>query len=102
MNSIAHFIYTWTGAGHGGQPNTGYSFWSGIGSCLAYVTALGFAWHHLVCHDRGCRRVGRHHVAVDGITYRVCRRHHPRFGDGTGAVHAAYHTSPTATVKEQP
>jgi hypothetical protein len=58
-------------------PQTGQwsSFWSGIGSNLAYLAIIGALWHRLNCHTRGCWRIARQQV--DGTTYHVCRRHHP-------------------------
>jgi hypothetical protein len=46
-----------------------YAFWSGFGSDLAYVAAIGAAFHHLNCHEGSCWRLARH--ANDGY----CRKH---------------------------
>lgn len=40
------------------------------------VAVIGLAVAlHLNCHEPGCRRIGRYHVA--GGRWRVCGRHHP-------------------------
>lgn len=57
------------------------NFYSGIGSDLGELTlvgscfaALGMMWHHLECHEDGCRRPGKYRLASGA---RACRRHHP-------------------------
>lgn len=53
----------------------GYQFWSGIASDLGEVTllgAIGAAWHHLNCVEKGCWRKG-HKDPEHG--HPICRRH---------------------------
>src|SRR5215472_19120722 len=56
----------------------GYQWWSGMGSCLSYISgptiALTAWWHHKNCHVRGCWRKG-HPDPEHG--HPVCRRHQP-------------------------
>lgn len=54
-----------------------YNFWSGIGSDLAYIGAVSVALRHINCHTKGCWRRGAHGYEMDGVTYKLCARHHP-------------------------
>jgi len=81
MSGVWHWLGYWSGVTS--EAGKGYAFWSGIGSCLAYLAILGAAWRHLNCHTDGCRRLGKHHVA--GQQYKVCRR---CFGQVTGQGHS--------------
>jgi hypothetical protein len=77
---IAEAIYRSIGVGHGGQANTAYSFWSGFGSDLQIMAAVGLYVRHVNCHVKGCPRVGKHQI--DGTPYKVCHKHHPEVPDG--------------------
>jgi hypothetical protein len=59
------------------------AFWGGIASDLGEVTLVGglvavYRKHN--CHTRWCFRLGHHDLTdeASGVTYRLCRRHHPR------------------------
>lgn len=55
-------------------------FWSGFGSDIAEFGLLGALVAGLRsrnCHIHRCWRFGHHEVVVDGVTYKVCRKHHP-------------------------
>lgn len=57
-----------------------YGFWSGFGSDVAEFSLLGVLVAGLRsrnCHVHRCWRFGHHEVTVDGVTYKVCRKHHP-------------------------
>lgn len=83
--SIWHVVYHWTGVGHGGQPNTAYSFWSGIAGELGFPVAIAVWWQHNACHGKGCWRLGKH--PVEGTPYKTCRRHHPTVPDVVTLAH---------------
>lgn len=74
-STISHWLGLDNASGHW------YLFWSGVGSDiseLAIVGALVGAYRQHTCHQRGCWRLSRHEITGDdGITYRVCRVHHP-------------------------
>jgi hypothetical protein len=57
-----------------------YGFWSGAGSDITELALVGvlveFMRRH-TCHMHRCLRPANHPVTVDGVTYRVCRKHHP-------------------------
>lgn len=52
-----------------------YLWWSGIGSDLGEFAIFGLVYRRLVCHQRGCFRLGHH--SIDGSPLIVCRKHHP-------------------------
>jgi hypothetical protein len=88
---LAEFVYRWFGVGNNGAPNTAYSFWSGFGSCLGYLTVFVVLWRHVNCHTHGCWRVGKHYV--DGTPYKVCRKCHPTVpsrGASRSQIHAEH------------
>lgn len=78
--TFVHFLQQLPHWSHG----VGYQWWSGIGSCLAYVTGLatilGLVWRHLNCHEPRCKRIGRFHVETPGQRWLVCKHHHPTGG----------------------
>ena len=83
--TVAHFF----GLRNGDADSTGYLFWSGAGSDLAY---LSIAWTLLRkhnCHAAGCWRIGRH--PVEGTTFVVCRRHHPEGKPTPAAIRERWH-----------
>jgi hypothetical protein len=52
-----------------------YGFWSGFGSDLGELAAVGVLLRRFNCHVRGCWRLGRHRLP--GTSYVICHRHHP-------------------------
>jgi hypothetical protein len=72
----------------------GYNFISGP---LADITLLGGGYallRHHNCHAKGCWRIGRR--PVDGTSYVVCKKHHPRpqpTAEQIHAEHAEHHRS---------
>jgi hypothetical protein len=74
------------------EAGPGYGFFSGSGSDLGELPLFaGFvvAYHHLNCHEPSCRRVGRHTVVdADGNHHKLCRKHSPHHGDGSGRLAA--------------
>jgi len=93
LAGLQHWLAYWTGVSDEG--GHGYAFWSGIAGDFGYLGALGIVGRHLNCHERRCWRLGRHQVTVDGCTYKVCRRHHPRHG--SGAIADDWHAAQGAT-----
>lgn len=58
-----------------------YAWWSGAGSDISELVLLGGLYALLRkhnCHVHRCWRIGRLPVEIDGASYVVCRRHHPR------------------------
>lgn len=98
MHGAWDAVWAWLGywSGVADEAGKGYAFWSGIGSCLAYLGVLAGAWHHLNCHEKGCKRIGSRTVSIEGCAYKVCGRHHPH--DGTGQVAARYHRARPVTT----
>jgi hypothetical protein len=83
--TVAHFFGTRNNDGN----STGYLFWSGTGSDLAYM-GVGLAfWRKHNCHSRGCWRLARH--PVEGTGFTVCRRHHPDEHATAADIKARYH-----------
>jgi hypothetical protein len=92
MHWLALFFGTYAGDGN----NSGYLFWSGIGSDigeLAIIGAIYGTWRKAACHEPRCWRFGHYHV--DGTPYKACHKHHPaidgkpRKGHMTEAFHRA-------------
>lgn len=58
----------------------GYGFWSGVGSDIGELTLIAsvviFYQHH-TCHVSHCWRLAKHAHEQDGVTYQLCRKHHP-------------------------
>lgn len=52
-----------------------YAFWSGFGSDLGELAAVGVLLRRFNCHVAGCWRLGRHRLP--GTSYLTCHRHHP-------------------------
>lgn len=88
-------VYRFTGVGGRGQPNTAYSFWSGIAGELGFPAAIAVWWRHNNCHAPRCWRLGRHPTA-DG-TYRLCAAHHPDVPDALTLedIHEAHREATT-------
>jgi hypothetical protein len=80
-----NFFLHWL-AVHSGTDAPGdhwYNFWSGFGSDLGEVTLLSLivaGFRHVNCHTKGCPRIGRYEVVVNGQKYKVCRTCHQRAG----------------------
>jgi hypothetical protein len=58
----------------------GYQFWSGIGSDIGEVAIIGgliSIYRKGNCHQQHCWRMSHHDYEVDGVTYRLCHKHHP-------------------------
>lgn len=51
---------------------SGYQFWSGSGSDLAYAGAILAAWRHVNCEKKRCWRAGHRHPEHGRP---VCRKH---------------------------
>lgn len=67
---------------------TGYLFWSGVGSDLAYVGILWALIRRYNCHQPRCLRLGR--FPVEGTAWSACRRHHPA-PPRRGSIREQYH-----------
>lgn len=62
----------------------GYGFFSGVGSDLGEVALVGVViggYRHVNCHIKSCWRLARHEYEMDGVKYRLCRKHHPRISE---------------------
>ncbi|MDQ2873980.1 MAG: hypothetical protein M3Y33_03850 [Actinomycetota bacterium] len=70
------------------QQSQEYDFVSGVGPMIITAVlgagALASLWHVLNCHQQGCARIARFHVA--GGQYKVCRRHHPELSVRRGPL----------------
>jgi hypothetical protein len=81
-------IFTW-------HDPWGYNFVSGpLPSITLVAAALAIIRRHN-CHAKGCWRLGMH--PVNGTSYIVCKKHHPRASAPTveqiHAAHAAAHAT---------
>lgn len=77
--ALCAWVGSWTGASN--EASWMYGFWSGFGSDLGELTLISgaVAWYvHRTCHVNRCWRLGRHPHQHDGVTYQLCRKHHPR------------------------
>ena len=77
---LQHWLAVHTGTVD--EPGPYYGFFSGFGSDLAeltIITGLLAMYRKHNCHVRRCWRIGRHDFTSPpaGLTYRLCRRHHP-------------------------
>lgn len=82
-------IFTW-------HDPWGYNFVSGpLPNITLIAAALAILRRHN-CHAKGCWRLGVH--PVDGTSYIVCKKHHPRAGAPTAEhirdAYVAAHASP--------
>lgn len=57
-----------------------YSFWSGVGSDLSYLSVFAVLYRKHNCHVRGCWRIGHHSQGE----YIVCHRHFKGGSDDLG------------------
>ncbi len=65
-----HWLMTVTGINAPGSP--WYNFWSGFGSDLGLLTAIGVFYFKHTCHQEGCYRFSRH--VINGSPF--CGKHH--------------------------
>jgi hypothetical protein len=65
-----------------------YAFTSCFGGGIGGLSVLGLFWHRLNCHEPGCWRIGRYHVA--GGEYVTCAAHHPDGPPAAGDIAAAH------------
>lgn len=77
-----HWLQHFFGVYPGDSNSTGYLFWSGSGSDLAYLSFLAAAlalYRRHNCRVRWCWRIGRHEFTdpADGVMRLLCWRHHP-------------------------
>jgi hypothetical protein len=80
LSTFQHWLAVHTGTVN--EPGVYYGFWSGFGSDIgeyAILVGLTAGLYHSFrrhnCHERGCWRIGLHHV--DGTPFIACRKHHP-------------------------
>jgi hypothetical protein len=80
LSTFQHWLAVHTGTVN--EPGVWYGFWSGFGADIseyAILVALSAGLYHSFrrhnCHERGCWRIGLHHV--DGTPFIACRKHHP-------------------------
>lgn len=72
-----HFLQE---SGSQSSSSRAYNFLSGSGSDigeLAIVGGLIATYRRVNCHSKGCPRLSHHEYEMDGVKYRLCRRHHP-------------------------
>ncbi len=82
---MLHLLFHFLGLDN--ASGTAYLAWSGFGGDVGEVTvAAGLlaVYRKHNCHARWCFRLGRHGLADEssGLTYRLCRRHHPQHPGG--------------------
>lgn len=79
---LQHWLAVHTGTVNESGPF--YGFWSGFGSDIGEVTILaaviGMFRHHN-CGVHRCLRLGKHEYEMDGVTHKLCRKHHPAVPD---------------------
>jgi hypothetical protein len=80
LHVFQHWLAVHTGTVN--EPGVYYGFWSGFGSDIgeyAILVGLTAGLYHSFrrhnCHERGCWRIGLHHV--EGTPFIACRKHHP-------------------------
>lgn len=57
-----------------------YGFFSGFGSDLGELTLIGaviVGYRKVNCHEPHCFRIAHHEYAMNGVTYKFCRKHMP-------------------------
>ncbi len=75
---LQHWLAIHTGTLN--EPGPYYGFWSGFGSDIAefgIIFGLFAAYRHHNCHVKGCPRLARHEYEMNGVQYKLCRKHHP-------------------------
>jgi hypothetical protein len=85
MSWLAH-IWHWFEVHSGTVNESGpfYGFFSGFGSDLGEVAIIGglvqlYRQHN--CHVKGCARLSKHEYDMDGVKYKLCRKHHPEVNE---------------------
>lgn len=78
MSWLWHWIEIHTGTVNESGPY--YGFWSGFGSDLGEVAIIGAViggYKKVNCHVKRCPRFSHHEYEMEGVKYRLCRKHHP-------------------------
>jgi hypothetical protein len=86
LHALQHWLAIHTGTDN--EPGPYYGFWSGFGSDIgegAIIVGIIGVYRHHNCHVKRCARLAKHEYTMDGVTYRLCRKHHPSV-DGTPTV----------------
>jgi hypothetical protein len=61
-----------------------YGFWSGFGSFVPFLVPISvWYWRH-TCHVKSCPWPAAHAYEMDGVTIKLCPKHHPAI-DGSRA-----------------
>lgn len=92
----------WWLTGARDESGRAYGFWSGFGGSIPDFLILGgivTLYRHHNCHVKGCPWIGRHEYEKDGVTFKVCKTHHPAISAMPTAAelrehHAAKKTDP--------
>lgn len=96
---LQHWLAVHTGTVNEAGPY--YGFWSGFGSDIGEIALLGGVFslfRHQNCGVKHCWRLSRHEYKMDGITHRLCRKHHPAHsGSPVTAAEIEDHYSQNAT-----
>ena len=89
----------------------GYGFFSGVGSDLGELALFGAivgAYRHVNCHIKGCARFAHHEYEIDGVKYKLCRKHHPGVNEDSRPTqedferhHREHTTTPTPLQTRQ-
>lgn len=64
----------------GGDGGSIYDYLSNIGLLGILISSVTHTIHALrarTCHVKRCWWIGHHEYRMNGVTYRLCRRHHP-------------------------
>ena len=78
MSVLLHWLAVHTGTVNESGPY--YGFFSGFGSDLGEIALIGGIigmYRKVNCHEPRCLRIAHHEIEIDGVKYKVCRRHHP-------------------------
>ena len=78
LNSLFWWIEVHTGTVRESGPY--YGFFSGFGSDIGEATifvAIIATYRHHNCHVKGCARLAKHEYDLEGVKYKLCRKHHP-------------------------
>lgn len=89
LRSIGWWLEVHTGTVN--EPGPYYGFWSGFGSFVPFaVPVTAWYWHH-TCHVGRCLRPGKHEYEMDGVTRKLCSRHHPHVDGALTAQNVVDH-----------
>ena len=81
-----------------------YNFWSGFGSDIGEVVLIGAilgAFKKVNCHTPGCWRFGSHDWPdANGVTHKLCRKHHPQVEQRPTPAVIAEHEQRKATAQQ--